>query len=252
MNVLSTEDAAKFSSAAKGERLEDSIRVFCDFGATCIALRHNENDAAERAARVIDEYGYNTLVINSGSGTLEHPTQALIDLFTIEKHLGRKDNIRIAFCGDLRYGRTVKSLTKLLSHYKTANIFFVAPEEFQITDDIKVMLIDKKIPFSKMYDIRDALPYIDVLYMTRIQKERFTHEIPNMEKFRLTVESIKDLLPHAIILHPMPRNDEIDYDIDKDIRAIYFDQSSYGIPIRMSLMEMLLKPVEEDSMAANN
>jgi aspartate carbamoyltransferase catalytic subunit len=235
--VISTENAAQFSSAIKGETLEDSIRVISSY-ADVIVLRHNEIGAATRAARVSG-----VPVINAGDGAGEHPTQSLLDLYTIQKELGRIDNIKIAMVGDLTYGRTVHSLSYMLTRYDNVTIFFVSPENCPIPNKVKEYLDEKGVTYFEEADLQKVAAEVDVLYMTRIQKERF----PSGEEYlkaagRYVIDqSVLDRMKqHAIILHPLPRAGEILPEVDEDPRAAYFRQATNGVYIRMALLNYCL------------
>lgn len=236
-NVVSTENAAQFSSAAKGETLEDTIRVVSGYG-DVIVIRHFEEGAAFRASQVSP-----IPVINAGDGTGQHPTQALLDLYTIQKELGHIDGVSVAMVGDLANGRTVRSLSYLLSFYKNIRLFFVSPPNVRMRDDIKAYLTSQKIPFTESESLEEVAPQVDVIYQTRIQRERFVN-IVEYEKTRgiyiITEEILSRMKSHAIIMHPLPRVDEISYEVDNDRRAAYFRQAHNGLYIRMALLEKIL------------
>ncbi len=236
-NVVSTENAAQFSSAAKGETIEDTIRVISGYG-DVVVIRHFEEGAAYRASQV------STIpVINAGDGTGQHPTQALLDLYTIEKELGHIDDVSVAMVGDLANGRTVRSLAYLLSFYKNIRLFFVSPPNVRMRDDIKDYLKSQHIPFEEIDNLNEVAPKVDVIYQTRIQRERFS-SIEEYEKARgiyiITRETLSLMQPHAIVMHPLPRVDEIAYEVDGDPRAAYFRQAHNGLFIRMALLEKVL------------
>jgi len=236
--VISTENAREFSSAAKGETLEDTIRIV-DGYADVIVLRHYESGAAERAARVSS-----VPIINAGDGPGQHPTQALLDLYTIEKELGHVDGISIAMVGDLANGRTVRSLCYLLAKYKDVKMYFVAPDVVRMRDDIKEYLKRHRIPFYEEEDLKEVASKVDVIYQTRIQKERFGDRIEDYERARgvyiINHEILDAMKPDAIIMHPLPRVDEIAPEVDEDPRAAYFRQAQNGLYIRMALLKMVL------------
>ncbi|MDP3875173.1 MAG: aspartate carbamoyltransferase [bacterium] len=236
-NVITTENAEKFSSAAKGETLEDSIRVI-DSYADVIVLRHYENGASERAAKVS-----RVPVINAGDGTGQHPTQALLDLYTIKKELGKIDGITIAMIGDLKHGRTIRSLSYLLGKYKNIRIYFVSPRALRVGNDIKNYLKKHKIFYEEIEDLESIIAKIDVLYQTRIQKERFKSD-KDYKKFkgcyRIDSKSVARMKAKSIIMHPLPRIDEILLEVDKSPKAVYFKQAEYGLIIRMALLKYLL------------
>ncbi|MBC7943619.1 aspartate carbamoyltransferase [Candidatus Saccharibacteria bacterium] len=235
MKVVTTENARDFSSAVKGETLEDSIRVMCQYQPSLIVLRHHEDGAANKAA------GVSTVpIINAGDGTGQHPTQALLDLYTINKELGKLDGLNIVIGGDLAHGRTARSLAYLLAKYPKNKITFVAPEVLKIDDDIKSYLTRHKISFQETENIREALPRADVVYWTRVQKERFD-STKLKGGFNIGVEEMKLLPKKSVLLHPLPRIDEISIEVDKDPRAAYFRQAGNGMFIRMALIEWALK-----------
>jgi len=234
--VISTESAGYFSSAIKGETLEDSVRVISGY-ADMIVLRHNERGAAERASKV-------SLVpmINAGDGDGEHPTQALLDLYTIQKELKRTDSLKIGLVGDLLYGRTIHSLIYLLSLSHNIEISLISPKELKLPKKYKLFLNSQKIKFTEMTDLRNALSKLDVLYMTRIQKERFDsiklyEQVKN--SFILNKKFLSKLNKNAIIMHPLPRINEISQEVDNDSRAAYFRQAKNGLYIRMALLDFV-------------
>ncbi len=234
--VISTENAGHFSSAIKGETLEDSIRVISEY-ADFIVLRHSEAGSAIKAAAVSS-----VPVINAGDGDGEHPTQALLDFYTIQKELNCSrltdlNGLKIALAGDLRYGRTIHSLIHLISILKDVEIFLVSPPELTLPQKFKNFLQKKKIKWTQTNKINDALPLIDMLYMTRIQKERFIDEVKN--PFILNKKLMKSMQKHAIIMHPLPRAGEIDPEVDSDPRSAYFRQATNGLYVRMALLDIL-------------
>ena len=238
-HVISTENAGEFSSAAKGETLEDTIRILNGY-ADVIVIRHKEVGSARRAAAVS-----RVPVINAGDGAGQHPTQALLDLYTIRKEIGKIDGLRIAMVGDLAQGRTVRSLTYLLSKFKDVNLFFVAPPLLKMKEDILEHLRERRVNFIEETSLDKVLPEVDVVYQTRIQKERFGDRIADYENCRgiyiLTRESLKLMKPHSIIMHPLPRLEEIAMEVDADSRAGYFRQAQNGLYVRMALLTMVLK-----------
>jgi len=239
-SVIGTENAREFSSAVKGETLEDTIRVIGGY-ADVIVLRHHEAGATDRAARVSS-----VPIINAGDGAGQHPTQALLDLFTIEDELGSIDGKTIAMVGDLLYGRTVRSLSYLLAkNYSLEKLFLIAPEAVRMKNDIKKYLRKRRVNFEETSDIKGALPLCDVVYQTRIQKERFGDRIEEYEKARgvyvINRETLSKMPKKSIILHPLPRVDELDPDVDSDPRAAYFRQARNGRFVRMAILKMLLQ-----------
>jgi aspartate carbamoyltransferase catalytic subunit len=235
--TMGTDNAREFSSAAKGETLEDTIRIVSGY-ADVIVLRHNEEGAARRAAAVSS-----VPIINAGDGPGQHPTQALLDLYTIRDELGRIDGVKVAMVGDLANGRTVRSLTYLLSKFKDIKVWFVAPPQVAMRDDLKSYLDEHHVPWVETQDLDAVLPDVDVVYMTRIQKERFTDpEAYNAVKgvYRIDRESLAKMRKYAILMHPLPRVDEIAPEVDADDRAAYFRQARNGLHIRMALLDRLL------------
>ena len=236
-STMGTDNAREFSSAAKGETLEDSIRIVSGY-ADVIVLRHNEEGAARRAAAVSS-----VPIINAGDGTGQHPTQALLDLYTIREELNRIDGIRIAMVGDLANGRTVRSLAYLLSKFKDIKIWFVAPPAVAMRADLKAHLDEHHVPWVETEDLDAVLPEVDVVYQTRIQKERFADpEAYAAVKGRYVIDKrvMSRLRKYAIVMHPLPHVDEIAPEVDSDPRAAYFRQARNGLHIRMALLDRLL------------
>jgi aspartate carbamoyltransferase catalytic subunit len=235
--TIGTDNAREFSSAAKGETLEDTVRVLGGY-ADVIVLRHHEQGAAVRAASVSD-----VPVINAGDGKGQHPTQALLDLYTIKDELGRVDGVRVAIVGDLANGRTARSLAYLLSKYKDVELWFVAPGQVQMGQDIKDHLNEYQVRWQETSDLDEVLPTVDVVYQTRIQKERFADDASYQAVRGVYVvdqDTMGRLSPYAIVMHPLPRVDEIDPAIDSDPRAAYFRQARNGVQIRMALLDMVV------------
>jgi aspartate carbamoyltransferase catalytic subunit len=236
-SVLGTEAAHVFSSAMKGETLEDTIRMVCAYG-DVIVLRHDREGAAAQAAAVAS-----VPVINAGDGPGEHPTQSLLDLFTIERELGRIEGLHVAICGDLRFGRTARSLARLLALYDGIRLSFVAPDVVQVGPDIRALLDERHVPY-RLYDrLDEVITSADVVYQTRVQKERFT-DAGEFERARGAIRidtAAMELLPAgSVVMHPLPRVDEIDPEVDADPRAAYFRQAANGVALRMALLEVLL------------
>ena len=235
--TMGTDNAREFSSAAKGETLEDTIRIVSGY-ADVIVVRHKEEGAAKRAAAVSA-----VPIINAGDGPGQHPTQALLDLYTIRDELSKIDGVRVAMVGDLANGRTVRSLTYLLSKFKDIKLWFVAPPQVAMGDDLKAHLDEHHVPWVETEDLNAVLPEVDVVYMTRIQKERFTDpEAYNAVKgvYRMDMASMTLMRKYAILMHPLPRVDEIAPEVDEDPRAAYFRQARNGLHIRMALLDKLL------------
>lgn len=236
-SVITTENAREFSSAAKGESLADSTRIINGY-ADVIVMRHNEAGSAARAAEISD-----IPVINAGDGAGQHPTQALLDLYTIVDAFAGVDNLKIAMVGDLRYGRTVRSLSYLLTKYANMEIVFVSPPVCKMEGDIKAYLDRNNLAWREETDLMTVAAEVDCIYMTRIQKERFHSPDDYLEaagKYILTPERVQAMKPNAIIMHPLPRVDEIPKEIDDDPRARYFQQAQNGLYIRMALLYLLL------------
>ena len=242
-NVISTENAREFSSAIKGETVEDTIRMVSGY-ADAIAMRHHEEGAIAQAIAVAE-----VPILNAGDGPGEHPTQALLDLYTIHHELGRIDDLRIAMVGDLKYGRTVRSLSLLLRQTNNCHILFVAPPQVDMRDDIKDALDAAGVSWEEQPDLDAAMSTADVVYQTRIQKERFANEAEYLEvkgTYIITPEQMKLLGDHAIVMHPLPRVDEISVEVDADPRAAYFRQAKNGVYVRMALLKQLLEPVPDE------
>ena len=237
--VVTTESAREFSSAAKGETLEDTIRIAEGYS-DVIVIRHYESGSARRAAEVAS-----VPIINAGDGPGQHPTQALLDVYTIQKEIGRLDNFKIAMVGDLANGRTVRSLAYLLSKYDGVKIFFVAPRLVRMKDDIKAHLDEHGIEWEEAADLIAVARDVDVVYQTRIQRERFGDRIEDYEqargKYVIDQTVMEALLESSVVLHPLPRVDEIVPEVDGDPRSAYFRQAHNGLYIRMALLQMVLE-----------
>jgi aspartate carbamoyltransferase catalytic subunit len=235
--VISTENAREFSSAIKGETVEDTVMMASGY-ADAIVIRHFEQGAAARAAAVSP-----VPILNAGDGPGEHPTQALLDLYTIQHELGRIDNLRIALVGDLRYGRTARSLA-LLSRLTTGvELVFVSPPQVPMGDDIRTALDAAGVPYCDEPDLAKVLPDVDVVYQTRVQKERFANEAEYLAvkgTYILDKAMYDRLNPGAIVMHPLPRVDEITTEVDADPRSAYFRQARNGVYIRMALLNLVL------------
>jgi len=236
-SVITTENAREFSSASKGESLHDTTRIMNGY-ADIIVMRHNEAGSAEKAAQVS-----NIPIINAGDGAGQHPTQALLDLFTIKDCFQGIEGLNIAMVGDLKYGRTVRSLSYLLTKFDKVKLYFVSPTVCQMESDIKAYLDKYQVPWLEETDFEKVLPEVDCVYMTRIQKERFNVYEDYVEaagKYILGPENVKLMKENAIIMHPLPRVDEIPPSVDDDPRARYFEQAQNGLYIRMALLYLLL------------
>jgi len=236
--VLSTESANEFSSVIAGETLEDTIRVINNY-ADVIVLRHNEIGGAARAAAVSA-----IPVINAGDGKGgQHPTQALLDLYTIYKNVNHIEGVKVAFVGNLTDGRTVRSLAYLLGKFERVKLYFVAPAAFQIKQDILDYLTRHNVWFAIESDLRKVLPEVDVVYNTRIEPEllKIRGERPDiLNQYFIDKEMVQKLPSHALIMHPLPRLNEISTSIDNDPRATYFQQTRNGVLIRMALLASML------------
>lgn len=237
-SVITTENAREFSSAAKGESLADSTWIMNGY-ADLIVMRHNEAGSAAKAAEISS-----VPVINAGDGAGQHPTQALLDVYTIADAFGGIQRLKIAMVGDLRYGRTVRSLAYLLTKYENVEIVFVSPPVCKMEADIKDYLTKNQVPWREETDLAAVIPQVDCVYMTRIQKERFHLPEDYQEaagKYILTPQRVGTMKPDAIIMHPLPRVDEIPPAVDSDPRARYFQQAQNGLFVRMALLYLLLK-----------
>ncbi len=235
-SVISTENAAQFSSAIKGETIEDTIKVLNGYDPKFIIIRHNEVGMVDRAAKVSD-----VPIINAGDGSGEHPTQAFIDLFTIHDCFKKTEDLKITFGGDLKYGRTVRSLAKILSIYKNNQLTFLSIPELRIEDDVKNYLKNNNTSYLETDNLKEALNEADVIYWTRIQKERFNSDNLKSNPYILNNETLKYIKERAIILHPLPRGEEINPEIDGDKRAKYFIQSKNGLYVRLALIDLVTK-----------
>ena len=238
-SVLGFSDADS-SSASKGESVSDTIRVISCFADIC-AIRHPKEGAAMVAAQKSS-----IPVINAGDGGHQHPTQTLTDLLTIRALKGRLDHFTIGLCGDLKFGRTVHSLINALSRYKNIHFLFISPEELRIPDYIIEMLKEKNISYEEVIKLEDCIDQLDLLYMTRVQRERFFNEedyVRLKDFYILDKEKMKLAREDMLVLHPLPRVNEIAVEVDEDPRAVYFKQVQYGVYVRMALILTLLKLV---------
>lgn len=237
-NVIGFSDAAS-SSSSKGETISDTVKIV-SFYSDIIAMRHFKEGAPMAAS-----LKSGVPIINAGDGGHNHPTQTLTDLLTIKREKGRLDNITIGLCGDLKFGRTVHSLISAMIRYENVKFVFISPSELKLPDYIKSDVLEKNnIPYKEFESIEEAISELDILYMTRVQKERFFNEsdyerlkdscILNTDKLRLAKDDM-------IILHPLPRVNEISTAVDDDPRACYFKQAMYGKYIRMALILKLLE-----------
>mmetsp|Transcript_29736 Transcript_29736/g.96910 ORF Transcript_29736/g.96910 Transcript_29736/m.96910 type:complete len:355 (+) Transcript_29736:44-1108(+) len=237
-SVITTESATEFSSAAKGETLEDTMRTVESYS-DVIVLRHFIEGSAERAAGATDRP-----LINAGDGPGQHPTQALLDVYTIKKEVGRLDNITVGLVGDLLNGRTVRSLAYLLSKFDNIKLIFISPDVCRMRDDIKEFLTGAGVEWEEATDLLEVSEKVDVLYQTRIQKERFEDmESYEAAKGQYVIDAavMERLPPAGVVMHPLPRLDEIAPEVDADPRAAYFRQANNGLFIRMALLKALLQ-----------
>lgn len=230
--------SADSSSAAKGESVSDTIRVISCYADIC-AMRHPKEGAPYVAASKS-----RIPVINAGDGGHQHPTQTLTDLLTIRSMKGRLGYFTIGLCGDLKFGRTVHSLIEALSRYENVNFIFISPEELKVPDYVTEMLKAKNISYKEVISLEEVMPELDLLYMTRVQRERFFNEedyIRLKDFYILTKEKMALAKKDMLVLHPLPRVNEISVEIDDDPRAAYFKQAQYGVYVRMALIYTLLE-----------
>ena len=237
-SVLGFSSAAS-SSASKGESVSDTIRMISCYADIC-AMRH-----PKEGAPMVASMASSIPVINAGDGGHQHPTQTLTDLLTIRSLKGRLDHFTIGLCGDLKFGRTIHSLVRALSRYEGVNFIFISPEELKVPDYIKEDVLEaNNIPYQEVERIEDVMPELDVLYMTRVQKERFFNEedyVRLKDFYILNNQKMKLAKDDMIVMHPLPRVNEISVEVDKDPRAAYFRQVQYGVYARMALILTLLE-----------
>ena len=230
--------SADSSSAAKGESISDTIRVVSCYADIC-AIRHPK----EGAPKVASQFS-GIPVINAGDGGHQHPTQTLTDLLTIRSLKGRLGDLTIGLCGDLKFGRTVHSLIKSLSRYQGIRFALISPDELRLPDYIRKEVLDREgIPYEEVSDLEDVMGKLDILYMTRVQRERFFNEedyVPLKDCYILTSKKMAAAKPDMAVLHPLPRVNEIATEVDSDPRAAYFKQAQYGVYVRMALIATLL------------
>ena len=235
--VIGFSDAGS-SSASKGESVSDTIRVISCFADIC-AMRHPKEGAPMVAA------AHSRIpVINAGDGGHQHPTQTLTDLLTIRSLKGRLDHFTIGLCGDLKFGRTVHSLIRALVRYEDIHFVFISPEELRVPDYITDMLKEMGISYEENTSLEDTIADLDLLYMTRVQKERFFNEedyVRLKDFYILNKQKMELAKPDMLVLHPLPRVNEISVDVDDDPRAVYFKQVQYGVYVRMALILTLLE-----------
>lgn len=234
--------SANSSSASKGESVSDTVKVI-ECYADIIAMRHPKEGAALVASNACS-----VPVINAGDGGHFHPTQTLTDLFTIRKEFGRIDNIRIGFCGDLKFGRTVHSLIEALLRFEGVKIVLISPDELKLPKYNKESMTEAGVKWTETTSLEDAIPDLDVLYMTRVQQERFFNEedyIRLRDTYVLDRAKMKLAKEKMIVMHPLPRINEISVDVDRDPRAVYFKQVRNGKDVRKALIATLLRWKEE-------
>ncbi|MBR4084289.1 MAG: aspartate carbamoyltransferase [Lachnospiraceae bacterium] len=237
--VLGFSDAGS-SSASKGESVSDTIKVISGYADIC-AMRHPKEGAPMVAAEKSD-----IPVINAGDGGHQHPTQTLTDLLTIRSLTGTIGNFTIGLCGDLKFGRTVHSLIHALVRYEGINFIFISPQELRVPDYITEELKAHNIPYEEVTNLETVMPQLDFLYMTRVQRERFFNEedyIRLKDFYILDTTKMELAKPNMLVLHPLPRVNEISVEVDKDPRAAYFKQAQYGVYVRMALILTLLELV---------
>lgn len=236
-DVIGFDSGGNTSLAKKGETLADSVNVISSY-VDAFVMRHPQ----EGAARLASEFSNGTPVINAGDGANQHPTQTLLDLYTIFETQGRLDDINVAFVGDLKYGRTVHSLTQALAKFNNVRFFFIAPDALAMPDYICEELEEAGIKFSLHNDMESVIPELDILYMTRVQKERFDEsEYAHIKSaYVLTAATLTQARENLKVLHPLPRVDEITTDVDKTPHAYYFQQAENGVYAREALLALVL------------
>ncbi|GAB4149309.1 MAG: aspartate carbamoyltransferase [Patescibacteria group bacterium] len=247
--VISCENAIANSSSFKGETVEDSIMTICGY-ADCVIMRHPQNGAAAAGSKVSS-----IPLINAGDGSGEHPTQALLDMFTIYKKFGSPVDLKIGLAGDLKNGRTVHSLIQLLSIYEGVKLYLFCPNDLSLDQKYLEMLSESGISYVQTEDWSEYLADLDILYMTRVQKERFSdyQEYERLkDAFILNEDALAKLSSRAIILHPLPRVNEIAVEVDADPRAMYFQQARNGLYVRMALLDLALNHPEKLSSSNYN
>ncbi|CCO45371.1 aspartate carbamoyltransferase, catalytic subunit [Vibrio nigripulchritudo SOn1] len=236
-DVIGFDNDGNTSLAKKGETLADSVQVISSY-VDAFVMRHPQ----EGAARLASEFSNNVPVINAGDGANQHPTQTLLDLFSIYETQSRLDNLNVAFVGDLKYGRTVHSLTQALAKFDNNRFFFIAPEALAMPDYICEELDDANIQYSLHTEMESVVPELDILYMTRVQKERFDEsEYAHIKSaYVLTAATLTEAKDNLKVLHPLPRVDEITVDVDKTPYAYFFQQAENGVYAREALLALVL------------
>ena len=231
--IITTENAGEFSSAAKGETIEDTVKVIAGY-ADAMVIRHKSDTSAADAASA-----EKIPILNAGAGKGEHPTQALLDLYTIKEKKGRLNNLKVAILGDLKHGRTIHSLIKLLSLYENIEIYGLSKEVFALPEEYIDMLNKRGIEYKKCNSFNELPKDIDVIYHTRIQAERFEGDF-GKEEFIIDQNVLDTFSKDTILLHPLPRVIEINPEVDDDPRACYFEQAHNGLYVRMALLLQVL------------
>lgn len=236
-SVISTENAKETSSASKGEDIEDTVRTVSAY-ADAIVIRDTEDDGVARGASVSS-----VPIINAGDGGNEHPTQAILDLYTIKQELDRIDGIKIAMVGDLKNGRTLRSLSLLLALCENISIVFISPPELAMRSDIKTHLDNRGVSYKETDDFEGNISDVDMVYMTRIPEKYLSEESRKSgvkEKYIFTESHLNMISKEAIVMHPLPRIDSISKNVDSSPQAAYFRQAGYGVEVRMALLKWLL------------
>ncbi|MGY2574901.1 aspartate carbamoyltransferase [Vibrio diazotrophicus] len=236
-SVIGFDNGGNTSLANKGETLADSVQIITSY-VDAFVMRHPQ----EGAARLASEFSNGVPVINAGDGSNQHPTQTLLDLFTLYETQGRLDNLNVAFVGDLKYGRTVHSLAQALAKFDNNRFFFVAPDALAMPDYICEELDEAGVEYSLHSDMESVIPELDILYMTRVQKERFdpSEYLHIKSAFVLTAAMLENARENMKVLHPLPRVDEITTDVDKTPHAYFFQQANNGVYAREALLALVL------------
>lgn len=235
ISPTSTENAGTTSSAIKGESVEDTMHMLNQYRADLVVIRHNETGGVARAAAIAE-----MPVINAGDGKGEHPTQSLLDMYTIWQNHGRLDGLKVVLGGDLLQGRTVRSLAKTLALFEGNHIIFNSIAELQMAGDVKEYLDERGTTYEEVEDMKTAFQNADVVYWTRLQKERLPEGVQIDQTYMVDEKAMSYLPKSAIVMHPLPRVDEISTAVDSDPRAKYFEQAGNGMWVRMALMDQIL------------
>ncbi|MDR1100839.1 MAG: aspartate carbamoyltransferase [Clostridiales bacterium] len=232
--IISTENASENSSGKKGETVSDTIRIVQSY-ADAIVIRHSDENSAENAVKVAE-----VPIINAGSGKNEHPTQALLDIYTFRSSKGHIDGLSVAMLGDLMYGRTSHSLVKLLGLYDDITIYELSDERLRLPEEYVTLMKSKGVKHVRCGSFDDIPRDVDVFYQTRVQKERMGEQADKLRTFDLTTSIMNKFSDDSIIMHPLPRNDEISIELDEDKRAMFFEQAKNGLYARMALLYEIL------------